>query len=207
MSKKSVAKIILLRLIGFVAFLILLGIANIISGVIQLQIFTSIVELFNSNILLLFVITVIFLIGEIFWAFRFPFNLPAPIVSSVGAVVCLIFFFRLFSYFKTFFEFDIPESVMTWSLVIYPLLFFIVLIAGYVSIVVKLAKPEKVEERVEAAFDKSEKIDEVGEEIKKAVDGFGEEFKEAVERFVEELVKAIEEIVRDIRKAFNKNNK
>ncbi len=134
--KESVVGVLVSRTIGIVVFLILLGILNILAGdYVQTPTFLRIVAFLNANIGLLILISVIFLVGDLFGALPFPLNLPGPIFGAVGAIFLVMFLFRLFSLVGeitgvelfTLFE-------RTLALPVYLLVFIIALIGGYIAL-------------------------------------------------------------------------
>jgi len=97
-GKESVVGVLIARIVGLVVFLILLGILNILAGAyVQTPIFLQIVAFLNANLGLLILISVIFLVGDLFGALAFPLNLPGPVFGAVGAVFLVMFLLRLFS--------------------------------------------------------------------------------------------------------------
>ncbi|WP_214020686.1 hypothetical protein [Methanoculleus sp.] len=135
-SQESVAEVLISRIIGLVVFLIVLGILNVLAGAyVQTPIFLQIVAFLNVNLGLLILITAIFLIGDLFGALAFPLNLPGPIFGAVGAVLLVMFLFRLFSLVGevTGIEvFSLFERAL--ALPVYALVFIVVLIGGYVAL-------------------------------------------------------------------------
>lgn len=165
MAKKSVAHIVFLRTFGFVIFLIVLGISNYLVKYAAISSYNEAVFFFNSNILLLFIITFTGMLSEIFWTLIFPFNLIAPIVSAVSSIFIVTFVYRIWNfieeYAKTGFSFPLNK--------IYFLVFLLVLIIGYIVVLVKFLghKKELKEEKIKKR-EKSEKIEwgEIGNEFK-----------------------------------------
>jgi len=86
-TQKSIPGIIALRIFGLLLFLFLLYIANNLSFFTDNPLNYQIILFLNSQIWLMVMITIAFLIGEIFNALIFPLNLPAPLFNAVGAVL------------------------------------------------------------------------------------------------------------------------
>jgi hypothetical protein len=74
-KRKSVIWLLISRLFGFVLFLVMIAGANALTIFIMNPLFHQVVQFLNKNIVLLIVMFVIFLIGEVFNAFIFPFVL------------------------------------------------------------------------------------------------------------------------------------
>ena len=98
-TQKSIPGIIALRIFGLLLFLFLLYIANNLSFFTDNPLNYQVILFLNSQIWLLVLITIAFLIGEIFNALIFPLNLPAPLFNAVGAVLLVGFLINLFALF------------------------------------------------------------------------------------------------------------
>ncbi|MDV2482722.1 hypothetical protein F8E02_12090 [Methanoculleus sp. Wushi-C6] len=136
-KKESVGGILISRIAGFIVFLILLAVLNILSGdYVQSPIFIRIVEFLNASLGLLFLITALFLLGDLFGVLVFPLNLPAPVFNAFGAVFLVTFLFRLFVLVGeiTGVEFfAVLERTLAIPVTI--LVFVVVLIGGYIMLV------------------------------------------------------------------------
>ncbi|PIN87066.1 hypothetical protein COV19_01460 [Candidatus Woesearchaeota archaeon CG10_big_fil_rev_8_21_14_0_10_44_13] len=136
---KSALKIIALKIVGFIIFLILLGIANIVVPNISGNAGMEIISFMNSNLFFFFVIMVVDLINELFWSFYFPFNILAPITGSLLSILIITLIYKLVLL--------IPYSdgilMMPFAL-LYILVPVIVLIAGYILILIRGGRPKHV---------------------------------------------------------------
>ncbi|MDK2988811.1 MAG: hypothetical protein PWR16_340 [Methanoculleus sp.] len=133
--KESVAEVLMSRIIGLVVFLIVLAILNILAGAyVQTPIFLRIVAFLNANLGLLILISVVFLVGDLFGALAFPLNLPGPIFGAVGAVFLVMFLFRLFSLVGEITGVEVFFLFETFALPVYILVFIVVLIGGYIAL-------------------------------------------------------------------------
>jgi len=145
----SIFKKFFLSLLGLVVFLVLLGIANLLSLIIKNEVFVGVVDFLNVNIMLIIIIMIIFFIGDVFWSFIFPFNLPAPIISAISSIFVVVFLYKLFSLIAGFIGLDLTGISQTLIYIIYNLIFWIVLISGYLYIISKRPKTHrKVEKRL-----------------------------------------------------------
>ena len=71
--KGSVAEVLFSGVIGIVVFLIVLGVLNILADAyVRIPIFLQVVEFLNANLGLLIMISVLFLVGDLFGALPFP---------------------------------------------------------------------------------------------------------------------------------------
>ena len=135
-KKESIAEVLVSRVVGIVVFLIVLGILNILAGAyVRIPIFLQVVEFLNAKLGLLILISVIFLVGDLFGALPLPLNLPGPIFGAFGAVLLVIFIARFFLFFAGITDlefFFVFEKVL--ALPVYLLVFIIALIAGYIGL-------------------------------------------------------------------------
>jgi len=102
---------------------------------VQTPIFLQIVEFLNANLGLLILISVLFLIGDLFGALPLPLSLPGPVFGASGAVLLVIFLVRLFLLIGeiTGVEvFSVLEGAL--ALPVYLFVFVIALIAGYIGL-------------------------------------------------------------------------
>ncbi len=161
---KSVLKIILSNIIGFLIFLIILMIANKLISSFDNEIFRNIIGFLNANLVLLFTMMFVGMINEIFWAFYFPFNILAPITSSVLSVYIINFIERIWIFLNLYERFNILINFQA----VYTLVVFIVLISGYLIIFFRHGKPkedlekwnrERLERKREKFHKKIQKID------------------------------------------------
>jgi hypothetical protein len=179
---KSVPRIIISNIIGFLIFLIILIIANKLIPSVNNEMFRNIVEFINANLVLLLVMMFIGMINDIFWVFYFPFNILAPITSSVLSVYIISFIERVWIFLNLYEKFNILINFKAVSNIVV----FIVLIAGYLIIFFRQGKPREEwekwnRERLERKRDKfHKKIQKIDKKLGKCdVDwkNIGDEFK------------------------------
>jgi len=137
---KSVFKIVFSNIIWFLVFLIVLGIANLLTKVIDNSVYVNIVQFFNVNIILLLILALVFMVAEVFWALMFPFNLLAPFFSAVGSLYLMMFLFKMLILLGFFVKTDFYTMFRTLYSVLVPVVFVIVLIAGYIKIMLGVGK-------------------------------------------------------------------
>ncbi|HOI12940.1 MAG TPA: hypothetical protein PLG75_03745 [Methanoculleus sp.] len=135
-KKESIGEVLISRIIGIVIFLIVLAILNILSGTyVQNPIFLQIVAFLNANLGLLILISVIFLVGDLFGALAFPLNLPGPVFGAVGAVFLVMFLFRLFLLVGEITGVEVFALFeRAFALPVYILVFIVALVGGYVAL-------------------------------------------------------------------------
>jgi len=132
--KKSLIGIFLSRIAGIIIFLIILGVLNILAAGIHVQMFHQVVAFLNANIGLILILSLFFLIGDLFGALTFPLNLPAPLFNAVGGVLIVVFIFRVFLLVDAINGMQIFGALSVIEYLVYPAVFIIALIAGYASI-------------------------------------------------------------------------
>lgn len=136
---KSVPRIILSQIIGFIIFLILLAATNMLIPSINSIFYTQIILFFNSNIYLLLILTLIGILNEIFWSFYFPFNLVAPIISAVLSIYIITFIYKFWILANNYIE----SSIQIPLHAIYFAVFIIVLVFGYILLLARGGKPRE----------------------------------------------------------------
>jgi len=164
---RSIFKVFLNKLIGFLVFLVLLGIAYILIDFIPNQIYEDIVIFLFSNLFLILLITIAATISEMFWVLDFPLNLPAPLFSGTMAVLMAEFFYNLSIFIGTLMDKNLLPIDKTTQLSIYLLLFAIVLIIGYIKILFYFFKPKKTytEEKSKKSEEKNNELADVKKSI------------------------------------------
>ncbi|VVB78311.1 Uncharacterised protein [uncultured archaeon] len=186
---RSISKIIISHLGGFVFFLILLAIANILVPSIPSGVYSNIVGFFNINLFFLLLIMIVGLINEIFWNFYFPFNILAPISGSFLGVYIVMFIYRIWNFLNSLY---IHSNIIIPIESIYFLVVLLTLIIGYITILARHGMPRKdweeeseewTRRRLERKRERlTRKINNVDRKLNKNVewDDVGEEFKLAL---------------------------
>ena len=137
----SATQALISGLIGIIFFLIMLIILNYIAVHISSPLFSGFVDLLYANAALIIIFSVLFMFGNIFATFVFPFNLPFPILNAVASVLLVSFILSIMGFINSFYALGIGTSLELVKLILYPLTFVVVLIAGlYLDI---LRKPEE----------------------------------------------------------------
>ncbi len=169
-KNKSIAWILLSSVIGLIIFLIIVFTVNILAISNYNPILNKIATFLNSNIFLIIILSFMFLIGEIFNALKFPFNLPAPLFNAIGSIFLLSFIFRVFMLMDLIIGERIFYFINIFSLFIYPIVFLIVLVSGYVVIFSDLLKKQESKEKPKKS--KSKTWQDVEDEFRQTVYDF-----------------------------------
>jgi hypothetical protein len=138
MKQNSIPKVFFSKIAGLLLFLVILAVANLLIPFINNEIYFKTIYFFNNNLLFLVILSVIFLIGALFDALFFPFNLPAPIFNAIGGVLVAVFVFRIFGFIDLVGKIDVFRNLSLLAYLIYFLIFVFVIIFGYIGIFAKL---------------------------------------------------------------------
>lgn len=139
-GNRSIPAILVERLFGLALFLFFLYLANHIGFFTQHPQFSLIIGFLNTNIWLIILMSFAFLFGEVFNALVFPLNLPAPLFNAGGGVLLVAFLLRIFSLIDVLINENIFQVFNQIAFLLYSLVFILVLVGGYISILVKLSK-------------------------------------------------------------------
>lgn len=131
-------------MIGIICFLIVIVLVNILTYSVSSPIFQSGVNLINENFWLLVLVAIILFVADIFEAFSFPLNLPAPIVKAAGCVFCIAFILHVFQWVDSIAFTNLYQTFWLISFLVVPLVFLIVLVGGYFEILRQLSWQPKV---------------------------------------------------------------
>lgn len=133
---KSAARIVFSHIIGFIIFLVLLGIANILIPYISYPGYSSFIYFINPFIAYMLIMTIIEIVNDLLWNYNFPFNIFAPITSAVLSAFIVYFIYSIFIFIENYYEFtiNIPINIL---LIIIPM---IVLLSGYAIIIARGGK-------------------------------------------------------------------
>ena len=137
---RSLGWVFVSRMIGIICFLIVVVLANILTYYVANPVYHSGVNFINGNFWLLVLIAVILLVSDLFGAFPFPLNLPAPIIKAIGSVFCIAFILRVFQWVDTVTAMNLYPAFWFVSFLVVPLVFLIVLATGYFEIMRRLWK-------------------------------------------------------------------
>lgn len=139
--KKTVLGVTLSKLIGLLIFLFLLGLANMLK--IDNSSYLQTVQFLNKSLGIIILFSIFFYLGELFSIFEFPINLPSPVLNALGGVFLATFLFRIFYIVGDIVSQDFFAIFRVFEPLLYLIIFFIVIIAGYVSIFRGLSKKKE----------------------------------------------------------------
>src|SRR5512139_643174 len=97
-NDRSATQVLINGLIGIIIFLIVLVVFRYIADHISWPLFSGFVDLLYANAVLIIIFSVLFMFGNIFATFVFPFNLPFPLFNAVASVLLVSFIIRLMGF-------------------------------------------------------------------------------------------------------------
>jgi hypothetical protein len=99
--------------------------------------FAAFTDFLYANLVLIIVFSLLFMIAEVFETFPFPLNLPFPALNAFASVLLVLFLIRMLEFVDVYFSLGIPSVIAILELILYPLVFVIVIVTGYLSIFAK----------------------------------------------------------------------
>jgi hypothetical protein len=138
-GERLVGRVFVTRMIGIISFLIVVVLANILKSIYPSC--ASAVGFINDNFWLLLLIGIILFIADIFSAFPFPLDLPAPIIRAFGSVFVITFLLAVVQTLNI--TSDISNLFRILSFVVVPVVFILVLFTGYYDIIRRLFRSGK----------------------------------------------------------------
>jgi len=170
--------VIFSNVIGFLIFLILLALANYLKAFIFSHTYWAIVDFLIANLWLSFWIFFLTLIADIFWTFRVPFNLVAPILSAASSIFIVDYIYRIWNFMDVTGRTNIGLPIGA----IYPIVFWVVLVVGYITILTRFKREGREEKEERKAKKKSDiEWEDVGDAFRQAFYNIGMALKEAFE--------------------------
>lgn len=146
MKKRSALGVIFHTLISIVILLAAVWLINYISGYFQNESFLQIVNFLNSNLQFIIAVFLVFFLGEIFSMFMFPFSLIYPMFAAVGGVMTVSFIFSVLELINRLFNSGFYEKVSSFQQLITIIVFVIVIVVGYISILAEFGRKD-IEEK------------------------------------------------------------
>jgi hypothetical protein len=125
---------------GIICFLIVIVLAKILTTIISPDgfFYKAIEGILLANFWLLLLIAIIVFIADLFGAFPFPLNLPAPIIRAFGSIFCIAFILNIFQWIDRSFGTLLYPLFWMSALILIPLLFLLILATGYFEIMRRL---------------------------------------------------------------------
>lgn len=138
--KQPLGWIFVSRMTGIICFFIVVVLAKILLTFLSADdlIATVINGVLFENFWFILVIILIMFVADIFGAFPFPLNLPAPIIKAFGSVFVIAFLMKIFQWTDGFAGTSLYPMFWFLSFLIVPLVFLIVLASGYFEIMRQL---------------------------------------------------------------------
>lgn len=136
-------------MIGIITFLIVVVLANILTYYVSNTVYRAGVLFLNENFWLLLLIAIILMAADIFFAFPFPLNLPAPVIRAIGSVFIIAFMLHIFQWVDSIAATSLYSFVWVLSFVIVPIVFTIVLVIGYFEIMRTLIRAPQAEQETD----------------------------------------------------------
>jgi hypothetical protein len=133
-SYKTPFRIIISRLIGLIFCLVFLIVMRMIANHYHSPLLTGFVDFLYANLILIIVFSVLFMVGEVFETFSFPYNLPFPAFNAFASVLLVLFLIRMLEFFDIYFTLSISSAIAILQWILSPLIFIVVIITGYISI-------------------------------------------------------------------------
>ena len=161
---RKVPSIILSKIIGIIVFLLILFILNIVT--LDLEVYRLWVMFLNNNAVLIILMSIFFMMSEVFYVLVFPFSLISPIFSAVAAMYLVSFIFKIFSLMDYMMPVQISLIFNPIGVLIYPFVFLGVLIGCYIHIFVKLVSKK---EKKHIKSKKQDSKDDTGKKVKKEI--------------------------------------
>ena len=138
--KQPLGWVFVSRMIGILCFLIVVVLTKILASFLppESMVLTAINGLLFANFWLILTIAIILFVADIFGAFPFPLNLPAPIIRAFGSIFCIAFIISIFQWIDNTFGTALVDLFWFPSLILIPLLFILVIASGYYEIMREL---------------------------------------------------------------------
>lgn len=133
-KKRSAFGILVSGLIGLILCLVFLIVLRTIAIHYQSPLLTGFVDFLYANLVLIIALSVLFMIGEVFETFSYPFNLPFPAFNAFASVLLVLFLIRMLEFFDIYFTLSISSAITILQWILYPLIFIVVIVTGYLSI-------------------------------------------------------------------------
>lgn len=172
-------------LTGIIVFLVLLVILSYLASYFHNAFLLGFVELLMDNLTLIITMGIVFMVADIFFSFQYPFNLPGPLISGLGSLLVVSLIFILLNFFDRFYGPGMSAMFLNVKTILYLLVFFIVVITGYV----RIFYPETVRDDVTRDTESDSQASpvctswgDVGNEIRQAMYDLFHRFREEINK-------------------------
>ena len=143
MTRTRAVSAIIRGIITILVLIIIVVIANFLTYYTSNPSILKIVSFLNSNLVLLIATTILFFIGDALYHLKFPIDLASPPFDAIGSVFVAAFLINALILLDTFINTGISLWAQRLKIWIYIIVFVIVLITGYLSIISRLSRIEK----------------------------------------------------------------
>ena len=134
MEKKEVIRNALYKLLGFVIYLAILGLLNILTLFSSAGSFLEVIKFLNNNIFIAFLITLVFFLASLFNSMKYPYNLPAPVFVSIGITIISWMLLEILNVVKSELNSRVISFLVAHSVNVYILIAAFVLIIEYIEL-------------------------------------------------------------------------
>jgi hypothetical protein len=135
-SERSLGFIFVTRMIGLLTFFIVLVLAKILTYYVSNGMYLAAVDFLFANFWLLLLIVIVLFIADVFTAFPFPLDLPAPIIRAFGSVFIITFVLNVIK--SQNISSEIYNLFQVLFFLVVPVVFLLVLVTGYYEIIRRL---------------------------------------------------------------------
>jgi hypothetical protein len=185
-GKRSVLWVVLSGLTGILVFMVLLVILGYFASYYHNAVLLGLFTLLVNNLALILTASVLFIVADIFYTFRFPFSIPGPLLGGLGSLFIVSLFFILMDFFDLTYSLGISAMFSKTRYILYPLVFFIVVIAGYARIFIPenagCKQPGGADVNDPAGCTSRKSWDDVGDEFRHAIFDFFHRIREELNR-------------------------
>lgn len=131
---RNTTRFIVSWIISILVIILLIFAINFISYFIPNPIIKDIVQFINNNIILIILISFLFFLGSFFYHLGFPANLCFPIFDAFGGAFLVYVIIKLLVLLDKYALTGIGNTLDSYSYIISIVIFFLILIFGYISI-------------------------------------------------------------------------
>ncbi|MCA9485896.1 MAG: hypothetical protein KC506_03570 [Nanoarchaeota archaeon] len=147
--RPSPTRIAVSEVISIVLLVVGVLILNLVAKLYFHPTFLEIVDFFNVNLIFLILLSLVFFVGDLFAMFGLPVNLPAPFFRAIASTLLAAFIIRVLRLVESVAGMNVFGYVYGTRLFIYALVFFLVLIFGYINIFTAVVRRKEGKERRE----------------------------------------------------------
>jgi len=141
-KRHSIPFVLFTRIGGFIFFLVILFILNFLIDYIDNDLYDQAVNLLNDNILTIILMSLFFLISDIFTSLMFPLDLPGPIFAAIGSLFLVTFGLKVAEFVDSVLELNFYTTLENFSFLIYIVTFILVIAGSYFEIFRKVLESE-----------------------------------------------------------------